>query len=228
MTIELNKRDDISVPYVRLLQDLELPDVMHLASELGTTIDVMRDGEYLVTYCGSSPYWWPLGESMHQISSHGWCHDCHKDEGSYVHHLDIGTEIAVLTCEARWDRVLRRQCEADGLTPEQYAEQIAGRAVPLEGDWSFSIDVVALGSDLEAGTADFGVTMWAGTCVRVTVPLAEGAEQAAVVEAEQLAHSLQPKRCYDCHGTRGHARNCSVTREAEFLAKYPHLKLDGE
>ena len=93
-------------------------------------------------YCGASPYWWLPGEhggGMHQVSSHGWCHDCHKAGQGYMHHLAYEDELAVLANEARHDRVLREQCEADGQTPEQYAAEVAGRAVPLDGDYSFAV-----------------------------------------------------------------------------------------
>jgi hypothetical protein len=169
---------------------------------------------------------------MHQIGSHGWCHDCHKGEygePGYVHHLAYETELAVLTLEASDDRVLRRQCEADGLTPEQYAAGIAGRAVPLHGDESFVIAVHELGVNAD-GLAEFAVDMWDFTTWKVAVEVADGAPRAAGKLAEHLAYSALPKRCHDCKGTRGHAKDCSVTREREFLEKYPHLRtgLPGE
>lgn len=181
--IEIRERDDDdgsgpSLPFMRVERELPLPEALNLASRLGETVDVMDDSRYLVSYCGASPYWWPPGEhggGMHQIGSHGWCHTCHGDDLGYVHHLDYETELAVLECEATHDRVLREQCEADSLTPAQYAAGIAGRAVPHRGDGSFARGIRDLGSDLAAGTATFAVEMWDMTTWRVTVPLGENA-----------------------------------------------------
>lgn len=200
-----------------------LADVLRLAERCGETVDVHWAGVYLLSYCGGGPYWWPpstAGDGMHQIGSHGWCHDCHKDGKGYVHHLDYGVELAMLTAEAREDRVLRRQCEADGLTPEQYAAGIAGRAVPLHGDSSFAVAVHTIGSRDEVWMADFAVDMWDMTTWRVSVPIVPGAPDAAVKLAEETAYAAQPKRCYDCKGTRGHAKDCSETRWANLIAKY--------
>ena len=43
--------------------------------------------------------------------------------------------------------------------------------------------------------------------------------------AEQQAHDRpgRPRRCYDCHGTLGHAADCSWTRTRAMLLKYPEL-----
>lgn len=132
-----------SLPFLQVARDMPLPDVLNLASKLGRTVDVFRDGHYVVTYCGASPYWWPPGldgGGMHQISSRGWCHDCFKNSGGsyerdyeewgdpdakYVHHLPRNYEVAVLTCEATHDRVLRERVEAEGLTAEEYARLCA-------------------------------------------------------------------------------------------------------
>jgi hypothetical protein len=196
---------------------------LQLADSAASWVDVLADGRYLVT---SGWYWWPRDgkgdDGMHQIGSHGWCHDCHGDGLGYVHHLDYDVELAVLAHEARTDRVLRRQCEADGLTPEAYAAGVAGRAVPLHGDHSFVIDVHELGVSA-AGLAEFAVDMWDMTTWKVAVGLAPGAPLAAEKLAERLAWEAGPKRCYDCKGHRGHARDCSVVRTAELVAKYGPL-----
>jgi len=205
-----------------------LADVLGLASHAHETVDVMDGDRYLVTYCGESPYWVEADGPMHQIGSHGWCHDCHKDGLGYMHHLNYETELAALTVEARDDRTLARMCEADGLTPEQYAVSVAGRAVALEGDCSFAIDVAHLATDVDASTATFAVTMWDQTCWRVTVPIGEGTENAAIELAEQTAHRAQPKRCYDCKGHTGHARDCGWARTRELLRKYPQVALPGD
>jgi hypothetical protein len=192
--------------------------VLGLADVTPGWVDVLADGEYLVT---SGWYWWPPdGDgSMHQIGSHGWCHDCHKAGLGYVHHLAYDVELAILAYEARMDRVLRRQCEADGLTPEAYAAEVAGRAVPLHGDHSFVTDVHELGVNAD-GLAEFAVDMWDMTTWKVAVEVADGAPRAAEKLAEKLAWEAIPERCWDCHGSRGHARNCSTVRVAELTARY--------
>jgi hypothetical protein len=136
-----------------------------------------------------------------------------------VHHLAYAVELEVLAAEARDDRVLREQCEADGLTPEQYAVSVAGRAVPLHGDTSFATDVHELGVNAE-GLAEFAVDMWDMTTWKVAVPVAERAPATAGKLAEEHAYAAQPKRCYSCKGTRGHSRRCPETRYAELVAKY--------
>jgi hypothetical protein len=202
-----------SLPYMyQARAGASLADVLKLASMPGTDwLDVHADGEYLVT---SGWYWWLPGEhggGMHQIGSHGWCHDCHREGLGYVHHLAYETELAVLAHEARTDSVLHDQCEADGLTPEQYAREMAGRAVPLDGDMSFVIDVHELGVNA-AGLAEFAVDMWDMTTWKVAVKVAPGAPGAAEKLAEKLAYAATPKRCWNCKGRRGHSKRCPETR----------------
>jgi len=201
-----------------------LADVLGLASQSRETMDVLGDdGAYLVTYCGESPYWYPGDDgAMHQIGSHGWCHDCHKEGLGYVHHLAYEVEFAVLALEAAADQVLAGMCEADGMTPEQYAASVAGRAVPLRGDESFATDVRELGVNAD-GLAEFAVDMWSMTTWKVAVEVAEGAPRAARELAEKLAYATLPRHCYDCKGTRGHSKQCGVTREREFCEKYPEI-----
>lgn len=232
MSYELRNRDlledgaepgELSIYQVRQDVDAQLADVIGLAAVSDFTVDVYDGPEYLVTFCGCSPYWYPHTDGgMHQIGSHGWCHDCHKDGLGYVHHLDYAVELAWLTHEAHDDDVLRGQCEADGLTPEQYAQEIAGRAVPLDGDYSFAVAVRELGVNAD-GLAAFAVGMWDMTTWLVAVPLAPGAPDAAVKLAEERAYAASPKRCYDCKGHRGHSKRCHVTRDAEFAADHPEL-----
>ena len=205
-----------------------LADALRLADMRGLGwVDVHADGEYLVT---SRWYWWPPGQHgghMHQIGSHGWCLTCHSGtadsprELGYVHHLDYEVELAVLAHEARTDRVLAEQCEADGQTPEQYAREVAGRAVPLDGDMSFVIDVHELGVNA-AGLAEFAVDMWDMTTWKVAVELAAGAPHAAEKLAEELAYAAAPLRCWSCRGLRGHSKRCprSPLALAELIAKY--------
>jgi hypothetical protein len=229
--IEIRERDNDdgsgpSLPFIVPASRLSLIEVLHFASKLGETVDVMDGDRYLVSYCGASPYWWPPGEhggGMHQIGSHGWCHECHKADRGYVHHMDYAIELAVLECEARDDRVLREMCEADGLTPAQYAAEVAGRAVPHRGDGSFVRDVQTIGTDMVAMTADFAVEMWDMTTWRVTVPLGENAPAAASRLAEQRAYAREPRQCTHCHGTRGHSSTCSVTKDYADAAKYPEI-----
>jgi hypothetical protein len=233
--IELRERADLdgsgrSLPFLVPAARLSLAEVLHIAEECGRTVDVCASGRYLVTYCGASPYWWlpgTHGGGMHQVGSHGWCHDCHKAGDGYVHHLDYDVELAVLANEARHDQVLREQCEADGLTPEQYAAEVAGRAVPLAGDCSFAIAVHELGVNAD-GLAEFAVDMWDMTTLKVAVPAADGAPEAAQRLAEELACARVPKRCVHCKGRRGHSRRCPVTRERQLLEKYPHLREQPE
>lgn len=233
MTLEIRERGtagdpDGSGPSLAFLipaSRLSLAEVLHISETAGRTVDVCDSGRYLVSYCGASPYWWipgTHGGGMHQVSSHGWCHDCHKAGDGYVHHLGYDTELAVLANEARHDRVLAGQCEADQMTPEQYALEVAGRAVPLDGDCSFAIAVHELGVNAD-GLAEFAVDMWDMTTWKVAVPVSAGAPDAAVRLAEELAYAAAPKRCVHCKGRRGHSRSCPVTREREFLRKYPHL-----
>jgi hypothetical protein len=210
-----------SLPFLVPDARLSLAEVLHLAEKCGQTVDVTDGGRYLVTYCGASPYWWLPGEhggGMHQVGSHGWCHDCHKAGEGYVHHLAYEDEMAVLANEARHDRVLREQCEADGQTPEQYAAEVAGRAVPLDGDCSFAVDVHELGADLNAGLAWFAIDMWDMTTWKVAVPIADGAPEAAERLAEKTAYDAQPKRCHDCRGRRGHSKRCGAAEHERFMA----------
>jgi hypothetical protein len=199
-----------------------LAELVTAAAKVGT--DVFDGDTFLVSYCGRSPYWYDDAGRMHQIGSHGWCHDCHKDGKGYVHHLAYQVEFAVLAFEARDDQVLREQCEADGLTPEQYAAEVAGRAVPLHGDSCFAVGAHELGADVAAGLAWFAVDMWDMTTWKVAVPLAEGALEEAVAKAEKLALDAMPRRCYDCKGTRGHSKRCSYTRMREFEQMYGNLE----
>jgi hypothetical protein len=196
-----------------------------VASRAGETVDVLEGDRYLVTYCGASPCWWlpgTHGGSMHQIGSHGTCHDCHKARLGYVHHLDYETELAVLAVEATADRVLSEQCEADGLTPGEYAESVAGLAVPADGDRSFAIGMHELGVNAD-GLAEFAVDMWDMTTWKVAVPVAEGAPRTARKLAEHLAYEATSRRCHHCNGLTGHSKRCYVTWRAEFDAEYPHL-----
>jgi hypothetical protein len=235
VSYELREREGLdgsepSLPFLVPDDRLGLAGVLHIAGRAERTVDVFENGRYVVTYCGGSPYWWlpgTDGREMHQVGSHGWCHDCHKARAGYLHHLAYDDEVAVLTSEARDDRVLREQCEADALSPEQYAAEVAGRAVPLDGDRSFVIGVHELGVNI-AGQAEFAVDMWDMTTRKVAVDVAEGAPDAARRLAEELAAAQAPERCVHCHGTRGHSRTCMVTREAELLAKYPHLRPAGK
>jgi hypothetical protein len=225
---ELRKRDHKGEPepfWSYLIREgAALADVLGLASQSHETMDVFGDGgAYLVTYCGESPYWYPSDDgSMHQLGSHGWCHDCHGEGLGYVHHLAYDVEFAALALEAAEDKVLAGMCEADGLTPEQYAASLAGRAVPLHGDESFATGVHELGVNAD-GLAEFAVDMWDMTTWKVAVEVAEGAPRTAREMAERLASDAQPKRCHDCKGTRGHSKRCGVTREREFCEKYPEL-----
>lgn len=140
--LELRDRDKgdgsgESLPFLLVMREMPLPDILNLASQLHRTIDVVADGVYLVTYCGGSPYWWlpgTHGGGMHQIGSRGWCHDCRREGLGFVHHLPRDVEVAVLTCEATYDRVLRQQCESDGQTPAEYAQEVAGGGLPLAGE----------------------------------------------------------------------------------------------
>jgi hypothetical protein len=227
VTYELRDRDgelDGSGPselLAVLTGDRGLPWVLTVAGRLRVTLDVMAGDRYLVSYCGASPYWWPprsTGAGMHQIGSHGWCHDCHKNGLGYVHHLDYDTEVAVLTSEAADDQVLRQRCEADGQTPAQYAASVAGRAVPLDGDHSFATDVHELGVNA-AGLAEFAVDMWDMTTWKVAVEVAEGAPDTARRLAEKLAFDAQPKRCYDCKGLTGHSKRCGAAEQERFMAQ---------
>jgi hypothetical protein len=226
-TFELRTREGLddsepSLPYMyQAREGASLADVLRLAAKpvTGDWLDVHADGEYLVT---SGWYWWLPGEhggGMHQIGSHGWCHTCHSEGLGYVHHLAYDVELAVLAHEARTDHVLHDQCEADGLTPEQYAAEIAGRAVALDGDMSFVTDVHELGVNA-AGQAEFAVDMWDMTTWKVAVEVAPGAPHAAEKLAERLAYEATPKRCWSCKGRHGHSKRCPETRWAEFEAKY--------
>jgi hypothetical protein len=215
-----------SLPYIVPAARLGLVAVLRLASKLGRTVDVMDGEDYLVTYCGGTPEWWlpgTAGGDAHRLSSLGWCHECLDEGRGYTHHLNYAIEVAVLSVEAADDSVLREMCEADGLSPLEYAMEVAGRAVPKDWDRSRAVEVHSLGSDMAAGTATFAVDMKDMTTWRVTVPMTAGAPAAAIELAEQLAHDAQPKRCYDCKGLTGHSKRCSVTRDREFAEKYPEL-----
>jgi hypothetical protein len=215
-----------SLPYIVPASRLGLVAVLQLASKLGRTVDVMDGEDYIVTYCGGTPEWWlpgGHGGSAHRLSSLGWCHECLDEGRGYVHHLNYAIEVAVLSVEAADDSVLREMCEADGLSPLEYAMEVAGRAVPKDWDRSRAVEVHSLGSDSEAGTATFVVDMKDMTCWRVTVPMAAGAPAAAIELAEQLAHDALPPRCHQCRGTRGHSERCGVTKDRKMAAEYPEL-----
>ncbi|GAA2861361.1 hypothetical protein [Nonomuraea rubra] len=127
--------DGGALPFLRVEREMSLPDVLHVASMLGRSIDVMADDVYVVSYCGASPYWWlpgTHGGGMHQISSRGWCWDCLKRENAYVHHLPRDVEVAVLTCEATHDPVFRKRLAEAGQTAEEYAQMTAGNALPMD------------------------------------------------------------------------------------------------
>ncbi len=223
MNYEIRHRDPNETPLAyEVREGAELADVLGLASQTGT-VDVYADGAYLVSYCGRGPYWWPEDDGgMHQVGSHGWCHDCHRSGLGYVHHLDYATEVQVLAVEYADDQVARERCEADGLTPLEYAVTLAGRAVPAHGDYSFAVGIRELGVNA-AGLAAFAVDMWDMTTWLVAVELAEGAPDTALRLAEERAHAAAPKRCYDCHGATGHSKRCHVTRDREFYEKYPEI-----
>lgn len=128
-----------SLPFLRTEPDMALPEALHVTSAMSgilcTSIDVMDGDRYLVTYCGGGPCWWlpgTHGGGMHQISSGGWCHDCFREGAGHVHHLTRDIEVAVLTSEALDDPVLRQRLKKRGRTAEQYAEETAGNALPLE------------------------------------------------------------------------------------------------
>lgn len=128
-----------SLPFLRTEREMPLPDVLHLADVLSAnlcrSIDVLDGNAYVVTYCGGSPYWWlpgTHGGGMHQISSRGWCWDCLREEGTYVHHLPRAIEVDVLTCEATHDPVFRKRLTEAGQTAEEYAQATAGNALPHE------------------------------------------------------------------------------------------------
>jgi hypothetical protein len=212
--LEIRERrddQDEALPFLTPAARLTLPQVLHVAETCGRTVDVTAGGRYLVSYCGASPYWWPDNDGgMHQVGSHGWCHDCHKEGLGYVHHLDYQVELAVLENEARHDRVLAERCEADGLTPARYAAETAGRAVPLRGDSSFATAVRELGVNAD-GEAVFGVAMWDMRCWKVAVPLAPGAPEAAARLAEKLAYEQEPDQCVHL---QGHARPLRPVRGA--------------
>jgi hypothetical protein len=234
-TIELARRHGSDgaggpQPFLTVAPPQALPEVLHLAGLLSgglcTSLDVVVNGEYLVTYCGASPYWWPqgtLGGDMHQLSSRGWCHTCRSEGRGYVHHLPLETEVAVLTCEATHDGVLREQCEADAQTPEQYAREMAGNRVPLDGDELFAVSARILGAPgtEQPGTAArFAVTMMDGRVREVTVAAGPGAEGEALsaAEAQAAADPGRVRRCVHCHGARGHSARCPVRRLEELAA----------
>jgi hypothetical protein len=124
-----------SLPFLHLEQEMALPEVLNLASvlsgNLGGGIDVMDGDTYLVSYCGGSPYWWLPG-THGEISSRGWCHDCCKEGDDFVHHLAREVEVGVLTREALHDPVFRKRLAERGQTAEEYAQMVAGNALPLE------------------------------------------------------------------------------------------------
>jgi hypothetical protein len=231
-----------SRPFMAMADGLSLVDVLRVAVRLGRTVDVWADDRYVVSYCGGCPSWWlpgTTGAHMHQMSSLGWCNDCLDELEVYVHHLSLADEIAVLTETALTDKVLRRQVEADGQTAAEYAVEVAGQAVAKDGYDCLAVFIRPGGTFLgpQGLMRQFEVRMKdARTVLRVAVPYDPRPEQymscsrdlyAARDLAEQLAYDRPGRapagRCHDCRGTKGHARDCSVTREREFLAKYPHL-----
>lgn len=211
-TRDWDEADDGKLALFQPREGASLADVCVMADRMDGHIDIYADGAYLVT---SGWYWWPRAgddAQMHQIGSHGWCHDCHRDDLGYVHHLAYDAEVAVLTAEAREDRVLAQQCRADGITAAQYAAEVAGRAVPADGDSSFAIDVHELGVNAD-GLAEFAVDMWDMTTWKVAVEVAPGAPLAAQELAEERAYHAGPRRCFSCKGREGrHAPECSTAR----------------
>lgn len=202
------------------VQSATLDQALELARLSKRSVHVYRDGEYLVSYCGGGPYFWPAEGDMHQIGGHGWCHDCHSAGLGYVHHLADDTELAVLAAEGREDPVLRKRLRGDGLTAEQWALSIAGRAVPNEGDESFATDVHELGPGAD-GLAWFAIDMWNMTTWRIGVPIAPGAPEQAERQAEQAAYGLfGVKRCIDCGGSNGrHAEDCKGVELEHYWAE---------
>lgn len=227
------------------LAEMTLVDALCVAQGLGRTVDVMDGPDYVITYSGACPVWWlpgTTGADSHDLSSLGWCHTCLDERGLYIHHLPLDYELAVLTETATTDRVLRRQIEADGQTARQYAEATAGQAIAKDGYDTLAVRVVAGGAFWgPAGLMrQYTVHMKdARTVVRVAVPYDNRPAQytggargfwAARDLAEQQAHDRpgRPRRCYDCHGTKGHASDCSWTRTREQLLEYPELILPGD
>jgi hypothetical protein len=228
MSYELRQRgydeEETSLPLMFPAERLGLIDVLRLADKLGSRTEVWENGAYVIS---AGNIWNPPGGPYHQLSSHGWCHDC-RDEGlGYVHHLSLVYEHAALAAEAMDDQVARRMCEADGLTPAQYADQFAGKDVPLWDDQLYAVWADPYALPASNGLQAWRVTMKDGSAWLVTVPAdhkdGAGHEALRIAEEWAFAADTRPKRCYDCKGTRGHASDCSVTREREFLAKYPHL-----
>ena len=218
---------------------LSLVQVLLIAVKLRTTVDIMDGDRYIVSYCGAEPYWWQPGThggEMHQVSSLGWCNTCLDEHGFYVHHLGVYDEIAVLTETAITDRVLRRQVEADGETAARYAERVAGRRIPKWDDGLRAVLITKGGTFLgpQGLMRQFTVTMRDNSKHRVAVPYDNRPEDylsgsrdlyAARDLAERLAYDRirDRKPCSDCRGTRGHAKDCYVTKDAEFEAKYGEL-----
>lgn len=198
-----------------------LGDALKLARMAKMSCHIYRDGVYLVSYCGGGPYWWPEQGDMHQIGGHGWCHECHGQGLGYVHHLDYDVELAVLTAEGIEDPELRKRLRGDGLTAEQWAASVAGRAVPNEGDESFATDVHELGVGAD-GLAWFAVDMWSMTTWKIGVEVAPGAPGAASRLAERAAYDLfGVKRCIDCKGSQGrHAEDCAGVKLDKLWAEH--------
>lgn len=234
-----------SAPYLVPDETLTLVAVLRLAQGLGRTVDVLRGGTYVISYCGACPVWWPPGEhggGSHDLSSLGWCHTCLDDGRGYVHHLPLADEIAVLTEAAITDRVLARQVEADGQTPAEWAESVVGKAVAKDGYDCLAARVVTGGTYLSpAGLMrQYTVHMRDERSVyRVAVPYDNRPEKyiggardfrAATDLAERLACDRpgRPRRCYDCRGLTGHARDCSWTRTRALLLKHPQMALPGD
>jgi hypothetical protein len=246
---EIRERDDgdgsgPSGPFIVPASRLSLVQVLLVAVKLGRTVDIMDGDRYIVSYCGAEPYWWKPGETgaeMHQVSSLGWCNTCLDEYGFYAHHLGVYDEIAVLTETAITDRVLRRQVEADGQTAEQYAGSVAGKRIPKWDDGLRAVLITRGGTFLgpQGLMRQFTVMMRDRSKHLVAVPYDNRSQEymsgsrdlyAARDLAERLAYDRirDRKPCYDCRGTRGHAHDCHVTRDAEFEAKYGELLRSGD
>lgn len=128
-----------SEPYLTLP---DLHEALTIASILSgarcQTLDVLDSGRYVVTYCGASPHWWlpgTLGGGMHQISSHGWCHDCRNGEyvprvAENVFHLSEADQVAVFTVEGERDRVLRKRLYDQHITAGEHARLMLAAREP--------------------------------------------------------------------------------------------------
>lgn len=74
-----------------------------VAEKLGGTWDIWQEDEnawhdsdhlsYIVTYCGASPYWHPLGQNMHQVGSAGFCWTCLNEGAGLIRHPVTPDEV---------------------------------------------------------------------------------------------------------------------------------------